>query len=90
MSGILAREGGILFIKTGVHVCVPGCTFVCAEALKVGVSPFNHVWPVVIDSELGQVHLCLPEHPRALLGALVKDTRNKGRGGTPLNALAIA
>lgn len=55
-----------------------------------GVSAFNHVWPAVIDSELGQVHLCLSGHPRALLDALFKDTRNKGRGGTPLNALAIS
>lgn len=53
------------------------------------MSAFDGVWPVAIDSELGQVHLCVSEHPCALLDVLFKDTRNKGGGRTP-NALAIS
>lgn len=59
------------------------------KTLKVEMSAFDGVWPVAIDSELGQVRLCVSEHPCALLDVLFKDTRNKGGGRTP-NALAIS
>lgn len=67
-------------MRWGAHLCV--------HRFQGGLPAFNHVWPVVINSELGQVLLCLSEHPCALLDALFKDIRNKGRGRTPLNALA--
>lgn len=61
---------------------------VCKSS-RGGASALNCVWPVVINSKLGQVRPCLSEHPCALLDALFKDTRNKGGSRTPLNALAI-
>lgn len=43
------------------YVCFWGA-HLCVQTSQGGLSAFNHDWPVVINSDLGQTHLCLNVH----------------------------